>query len=222
MSGRTRTSKAWLKRHVSDPFVKRAREEGMRSRAAYKLAEIAQRDRLLRRGMLVADLGAAPGGWSQLAAARVGPDGRVIAVDRAEMAPVAGVTFIQGDFTAVNTRMRIEQALAGRGLDLVLCDMAPNITGVALIDQARAFELAAAAAEFAAKHLKPGGNFLVKAFHGADFAGFDAGLRRAYERVVSRKPAASRGESREVYLLGLGLKAVPGRAESLPKAGDCS
>src|SRR5260221_4541073 len=158
MNQRTKTSKAWMRRHVNDAYVKRAQTQGLRSRAAFKLIEIAGRDRLFRRGMTVVDLGSAPGGWSQVAAGQVAPGGLVIAVDRLEMAPIAGVTFIQDDFTAVNTGMRIEQALAGRALDLVICDMAPNISGVAASDQARSIALAEAALDFAAKHLKPGGN----------------------------------------------------------------
>ncbi len=193
MNQRTKTSKAWMRRHVNDAYVKRAQTQGLRSRAAFKLIEIAGRDRLFRRGMTVVDLGSAPGGWSQVAAGQVAPGGLVIAVDRLEMAPIAGVTFIQDDFTAVNTGMRIEQALAGRALDLVICDMAPNISGVAASDQARSIALAEAA--------------LVKGFHGAGFEALVRSMRERLERVASRKPEAYRSESSEVYLLGLGLVA---------------
>ena len=202
-----KTSKAWMREHVTDQYVKRANAEGFRSRAAYKLQQIDAKDRLLKPGMTVVDLGAAPGGWSQVAAKAVGPTGRVVALDLLEMEQVAGVTVICGDFQEQATLERVEQALNGETVDLVLSDMAPNISGIASADQARAIGLAELALEFAVKHLKPQGNFLVKTFHGAGYDGLVNTLRRSFQQVITRKPDASRSRSSEVYLLGKGLKA---------------
>lgn len=199
---RNKTSKAWLKRHLTDPYVRRAREVGYRSRAAFKLLEIARRDRLLEPGMTVVDLGAAPGGWSQAAAAAVGATGRVVAVDLVEMAPLAGVTFIRGDFREPAVWSEVEATLAGRRPDLVLSDMAPNLSGVAVTDQARAVELAEHALDFALRWLKPQGAFLVKAFHGEGFEAFRQRMRGSFKTVQTRKPKASRDSSSESYLLG--------------------
>ncbi|HEV7393855.1 MAG TPA: RlmE family RNA methyltransferase, partial [Burkholderiales bacterium] len=163
----TRTSKAWMREHVTDAYVKRANAEGYRSRAAYKLQQIDARDKLLKPGMTVVDLGAAPGGWSQVAAKAVGATGRVIALDLLDIAQVPGVTVICGDFSDDTTLQVLEQALEGAAADLVLSDMAPNISGIASADQARAVGLAELAIDFASKHLKPHGNLLVKTFHGA-------------------------------------------------------
>jgi 23S rRNA (uridine2552-2'-O)-methyltransferase len=196
-----------MQEHVSDAYVKRARAEGMRSRAAYKLAQIAGRDRLLRPGMIVVDLGAAPGSWSQVAAERVAPNGRVIALDALEMPRVPGITFIRGDFRDAPVVEALERALGGQKIDLVLSDMAPNLSGIASADQARALELAELALGFALKHLKPQGNLLVKSFHGAGFEAFVKRMRERFRKVVARKPGASRARSSEVYLLGRGLKA---------------
>jgi 23S rRNA (uridine2552-2'-O)-methyltransferase len=207
--GRVR-GKNWMQEHVADGYVRRARAEGRRSRAAYKLDEIAARDRLLRPGMLVVDLGAAPGGWSQAAAAGVAPGGRVIALDLLEMAPVAGVDFLRGDFRDDSVAARLERALRGQPVDLVLSDMAPNLSGIAATDQARALELAELALEFSLKHLKPQGNFVVKVFHGAGFDAFLRTLRSRFQSVAVRKPDASRSRSREVYLLARGLRAAVG------------
>jgi 23S rRNA (uridine2552-2'-O)-methyltransferase len=207
--GRVR-GKAWIEEHAADRYVKRARAEGRRSRAAYKLEEIATRDRLLAPGMLVVDLGAAPGGWSQVAAGRVGPRGRVIALDALGMAPIEGVTVIQGDFHDAATVAALEAALGGRQADLVLSDMAPNISGVAASDQARAVALAELALDFALKHLKPQGNFLVKLFQGAGFDSFLRTLRSRFGTVAVRKPDASRSRSSEVYLVGKGLRREGG------------
>jgi len=204
--GRVR-GKDWIKEHVADTYVKRARAEGMRSRAAYKLDEIAQRDRLLKPGMIVVDLGAAPGGWSQVAAERVGARGRVIALDVLEMRGMGGVTFILGDFHDLKAVEALERELGGKKADLVLSDMAPNITGIAVSDQARAVELAELALDFALKHLKPQGNFLVKTFQGAGFEPFLKTLRSRFGSVAVRKPEASRSRSNEVYLVGKGLRA---------------
>ena len=195
-----------MREHVTDAYVKRANAEGFRSRAAYKLQQIDAKDRLLKPGMTVVDLGAAPGGWSQVAAKAVGRQGRVIALDLLEMGEVPGVTVIRGDFQEQETLEKVEQALAGQRVDLVLSDIAPNISGIASADQARAIGLAELALEFAVKHLKPQGNFLVKTFHGAGYDGLVNTLRRNFREVVTRKPDASRSRSREVYLLGKGLK----------------
>jgi 23S rRNA (uridine2552-2'-O)-methyltransferase len=195
-----------MQEHVSDAYVKRARAEGMRSRAAYKLDEIAVRDRLLKPGMVVVDLGAAPGGWSQVAAGRVGPRGRVIALDILEMPLLPGVTFLRGDFRDDATLAELERVLAGQRADLVLSDMAPNLSGIASSDQAQALELAELALDFALKHMKPKGNFLVKTFQGAGFEEYLRSLRGRFSAVAVRKPEASRDRSREVYLLGKGLK----------------
>jgi len=199
---RNKTSKAWMHRHVTDPYVRQARDEGYRSRAAFKLLEIADRDRLLRPGLTVVDLGAAPGGWSQAAARSVGPAGRVIALDLLEMVPLAGVVVIQGNVHDAATLARLTHALEDRLVDLVISDMAPNLSGVAISDQASSIALAELAMEFAKHRLKPGGNFLVKVFQGQGYDGFVSQMRRAFEHVRVRKPKASRDSSREVYLLG--------------------
>lgn len=204
---RNKTSKAWMQEHVNDPYVKRAQAEGMRSRAAYKLQQLAERDHLLKPGMVVVDLGATPGGWSQVAGKAVGDSGRVVAVDLLEMTPVAGVSFIHGDFGDDAVLAAVEQALGGRGVDLVLSDMAPNISGVAGVDQARSIGLAELALDFAVNHLKPQGNFLVKVFQGSGFDELVAELRKRFVQVAIRKPDASRSRSSEVYLVGKGLKA---------------
>jgi 23S rRNA (uridine2552-2'-O)-methyltransferase len=203
--GRVR-GKAWMKEHVADAYVKRARAEGMRSRAAYKLEEIAGHDRLLGPGMLVVDLGAAPGSWSQVAARRVAPGGRVIALDLLDMSGLAGVSFIRGDFRDLEVVEALEHALSGQKVDLVLSDLAPNLSGIAATDQARALELAELALDFALKHLKPQGKFLVKAFQGAAFEGFLKILRSRFRTVAVRKPEASRSRSSEVYLLAKALR----------------
>jgi 23S rRNA (uridine2552-2'-O)-methyltransferase len=196
-----KSSKAWLRRHVTDAFVRRAREGGYRSRAAFKLLEIDARDKLLRPGMRVLDLGAAPGGWSQVAAAKVKPGGKVVAVDLLETKSIPGVAIFKGDFRAAD----LEGALGGKA-DVVLSDMMPNVTGVPLVDQARAAELTAAAIEFCRKSLKPDGAFLVKVFHGEAFDAVLKALKAVFQTVEVRKPSASRGGSRENYLLARGLK----------------
>ncbi|MDH4096044.1 MAG: RlmE family RNA methyltransferase [Betaproteobacteria bacterium] len=196
-----KSNKAWLRRHVTDTYVRRAREAGYRSRAAYKLLEFIARDKLLKPGMRVLDLGAAPGGWSQVAAERVKPGGKVVAVDLLAVKPIQGVTILQGDFREAD----LEAALGGKA-DVVLSDMMPNITGVPLVDQARAAEIALAAIELCRKSLKPEGAFLVKIFHGEAFDQVLKALKDVFQTVEVRKPAASRGESRENYLLARGLK----------------
>lgn len=200
-------SKAWMHAHVSDPYVQRAAAQGYRTRAAFKLMEIDDRDRLLRRGSVVVELGAAPGGWSQVIAERVLPGGRVVALDILPMEPVPGVIFVEGDFREAGTLARLEQALGGDRADLVVSDMAPNLSGVGASDQARAMHLCELALEFARAHLKPRGAFLVKGFQGVGYPGFVAEMRKAFETVVSRKPRASRGRSAEMYLMGKGLRS---------------
>jgi 23S rRNA (uridine2552-2'-O)-methyltransferase len=206
---RSKTSKAWMREHVNDVYVQRAKREGYRSRAAYKLQEIARQDRLIAPGMTVVDLGASPGGWSQVAAELVGPKGKVIAVDLLEMVPMRAVVFIQGDFREDETVARLEQELDGAVVDLVVSDMAPNISGINVSDQARVMHLAELALEFAAKYLKPGGNLLVKTFQGAGFQEFREAMRQHFRQVLTRKPQASRGRSSELYLLGKALIRNP-------------
>jgi 23S rRNA (uridine2552-2'-O)-methyltransferase len=203
------SSKLWLRRHVEDPYVQRSKREGMRSRAAYKLTEIDERDHLLKPGMVVVDLGSAPGGWCQVLAKRAGKQGKVIAIDLLPMEPITGVTFLQGDFASARGLKEISEALAGRPADLVLSDMSPNLTGIAFTDQARHMALGELAFDFAVKHLKPDGAFLVKMFQGEGYEEFFKSLRGAFDKVVVRKPAASRDESAELYLLARGLKKAP-------------
>ncbi len=205
---RNKTSKAWMHEHVNDPYVKRAQAEGMRSRAAYKLEQLAERDHLLKPGMVVVDLGAAPGGWSQVAGRIVGSEGRVIGVDLLDMAQLPGVRFVQGDFGDDAVLAEVERLLEGRPVDLVLSDMAPNISGVASVDQARSIGLAELALDFAVNHLKPQGNFLVKVFQGSGFEQLVGEIRRRFVQVMIRKPEASRSRSSEVYLVAKGLKAA--------------
>lgn len=199
---RAKTSRQWMKEHVNDVFVQRAKSEGYRSRAAYKLLEIAARDKLLRPGMVVVDLGAAPGAWSQVARAQVGVRGLVVALDVLEMTPLPGVRFLQGDFREDAVVNALGAALAGRKADLVLSDMSPNISGIGISDQARAIHLAELALEFSARHLKPGGSLLVKVFQGSGFQEFLRAMRARFRDVATRKPEASRGRSSELYLLG--------------------
>jgi len=207
---RSKSSSAWLKRHVNDPYVHRARAHGYRSRAAYKLIEIADREGFARPGDAVADLGAAPGGWAQALAERVGRSGRVVAVDLLEIAPIPGVTVVRGDFREETVLQRLEDALDGRKLDLVVSDMAPNLSGVRATDQARSVHLCELALAFAKDHLKPRGAFLVKIFQGTAYPEFLAAMRAVFIAVASRKPGASRGDSKEMYLVGRGLKAGTG------------
>ncbi|MDH3513891.1 MAG: RlmE family RNA methyltransferase [Gammaproteobacteria bacterium] len=205
---RTRSSQRWLARNARDQFVKRARQEGARSRAIYKLEEIDRRDRLLRSGMTVVDLGAAPGGWTQYVKSRVGDAGRVLALDILPMEPIVGVEIVEGDFSEAPVLDLIMQRLQGDPVDLVISDMAPNMTGVAAVDQARSMNLAELALDFADKALKPGGSLLIKTFQGAGFNEFHAQVRRRFEKLATRKPSASRAESKEIYLLGRGFRRV--------------
>lgn len=198
-----------MQEHVSDPYVRKAQAEGMRSRAAYKLQQLAERDNLFKPGMVVVDLGSAPGGWSQVAGRLVGSEGRVIGVDLLEMLPVPGVRFVQGDFGDDLVLAEVEKLLDGRPVDLVLSDMAPNMSGVASVDQARSIGLAELALDFSINHLKPQGNFLVKVFQGSGFEQLVADIRRCFVQVMIRKPEASRSRSNEVYLVAKSLKVVP-------------
>ena len=195
-----------MQQHVADPYVRRAQARGYRSRAAFKLLEIDAKDRLFAPGQAVVDLGAAPGSWSQVAAEKATPRGLVVAVDVLAMAPLAGVTFVHGDFGEAAVLREVEQALAGRRVDLVLSDMSPNLSGVAAADQARSTHLCELAVEFALTHLAPGGSLLVKAFQGSGFPPLLARIRSGFEQVVSRKPGASRSRSREMYILARGRR----------------
>ena len=203
---RTRTSNAWLREHVNDTYVQRAKSEGYRSRAAFKLMEIDDRDHLIRAGEVVVDLGATPGGWSQVAAKRMQGKGRVIALDLLEMEPLHGVEFIQGDFREDVVLNQLETTLAGEKVGLVLSDMAPNMSGILLSDQARVMHLAELGLEFSRSWLKPNGAFLVKVFQGHGFDDFVREMRQVFRSVSTRKPDASRDRSAEIYLLGKGLK----------------
>lgn len=199
-------SRVWHQRHVNDFYVKQSVEQGYRSRSAYKLMEIDDRDRLLKPGTALVDLGCAPGGWCQVALERMKGQGRIVGIDLLEMVGLNGVEFLQGDFTEQATLTELVQLLHGNKADLVLSDMAPNITGVIVSDQARIYYLAELALEFSAHWLKPDGAFLVKVFQGAGFEDYIKQMRAIFKSVLVRKPKASRDSSREVYLLGRGLK----------------
>ena len=206
MPSRSKSSQRWLKEHFSDPFVKKAQKEGMRSRAAYKLEELLERDRLLKPHMVVVDLGAAPGGWSQQVRRQMGDTGRVLALDILEMPPLAGVEFLHGDFREQDVLSQFEAMLGNVPVDLVLSDMAPNKSGMDAVDQPRMMHLAELAMDFADNHLKPGGAFLIKLFQGVGFDDYVREMRRRYEKVAIRKPDASRKRSSEVYALGQGKR----------------
>ena len=203
----TRTSKAWMQEHLNDEFVKRAQKEGYRARAAYKLIEIDDKDKLIKPGMTIVDLGSTPGSWSQVAVQRLKGQGKVIALDILDMTGIAGVTFIQGDFREEAVLLQLQAAINNKPVDLVIADMAPNISGVKDVDQAGAAYLTELALEFSKDWLKPNGNFLVKVFIGAGFDDLVKIMRGQFDKVVTRKPKASRDRSSEVYLLGLGRKA---------------
>jgi 23S rRNA (uridine2552-2'-O)-methyltransferase len=195
----TKSSKAWLRRHVTDPYVRQARRQGYRSRAAFKLLELDSKEKLFRPGQTVVDLGAAPGGWSQVAAEKVSPSGSVIAIDVLEIAPISGVTVHKGDF---------RQILVEGHADVVLSDLSPNLSGIPNVDQARWLELAEGAAELGGKILKPDGVFVVKAFHGEAFDALMKRLKSVFNKVKVVKPSASRGESAETYVVARGLRAL--------------
>ncbi len=209
---RSKSSSRWLHEHFNDPFVKRAQAEGWRSRAVFKLDELIERDALLKPGMTVVDLGAAPGGWSQMVRERLGDSGRIVALDILPMQGIAGVDFILGDFREESALAALDEVLSGAGVDLVLSDMAPNMSGVGAVDQDRSMYLAELAAGFAASHLKKGGAFLTKLFQGQGFDDYVRRLRGDYARVSIRKPKASRARSNEVYALATGKRAEAGLA----------
>jgi len=196
-----------MQEHLNDPYVKLAQKEGYRARAAYKLMEIDDKDKLIKPGMTIVDLGSAPGSWSQVAVQRIKGQGKVIALDILEMQPIAGVTFLQGDFREASVLNQLEALLNKTQVDLVIADMAPNISGIKDVDQAGAAYLTELALEFSKDWLKPSGNFLVKVFIGAGFEEILQNMRQMFDKVVTRKPKASRDRSNEVYLLGLGRKA---------------
>ncbi len=200
------SSRAWLKEHREDLFVQRAQKEGYRSRACYKLMELDDKDRLIKPGMTVLDLGSAPGGWSQVAAERVGHRGRVVASDILPMDSIAGVDFIEGDFTEEPVFDQILAALGDDPVDLVLSDMAPNMSGVTAVDQPRAMYLVELALDLAIKVLPPKGAFVAKVFHGEGFEALMADTRAVFDKVLTRKPDASRPRSREVYLVATGFR----------------
>ena len=208
MSKRSKSSQRWLREHFDDPFVARAQQEGYRSRAVYKLAEIDRRDRLLRPGLRVVDLGAAPGGWSQYAAEKVGAAGRVVGSDILAMEPIPGVEIVTGDFREDTVLLAILERLGGEPADLVLSDIAPNLSGMDAVDQPRAMHLCELALDLAVRVLKPNGAFLVKVFQGQGSDDFLRELKQRFRRVTIRKPEASRGRSREVYVLARELRDV--------------
>ncbi len=201
---RSKTSGRWLQEHFDDEYVKKAQKEGYRARAVYKLLEIDEKDRLLKPGMTVVDLGAAPGSWSEVAAQRVGNKGRVFALDILPMDSLPGVTFIQGDFREEAPYNALLEALNGAQVDLVMSDMAPNISGMKAVDQPRAMYLAELALELARKVLRPGGDLLIKVFNGEGLDAFKQELRKDFDRLIVRKPRASRPRSAEIYLLARG------------------
>jgi len=203
----SKTSKAWMQEHLNDEFVKRAQKDGYRARAAYKLLEIDDKDKLIKPGMTVVDLGSTPGSWSQVAVQRIKGQGRVIALDILEMHPIPGVEFICGDFREEEVLQQLEASLNGKPVDLVIADMAPNMSGLKDVDQAGATYLTELALDFCQQWLKPGGNILVKVFIGSGFDEIVKQMRGQFEKVVTRKPKASRDRSSEVYLLGLQRKA---------------
>ncbi|MCB2264394.1 MAG: 23S rRNA (uridine(2552)-2'-O)-methyltransferase RlmE [Candidatus Thiosymbion ectosymbiont of Robbea hypermnestra] len=207
-TSRSKSSRRWLDRHFNDAYVKRAREEGYRSRAAYKLLELQAKERLLGPGMSVVDLGAAPGGWSQAAARIVGPRGRIVALDLLPMEPIPNVTFIQADFREEVSLARLREALKGAAVDLVLSDLAPNMSGNPAVDQPRGMVLCELVLELARQVQKPGGALVVKTFQGEGFEAFHKELRAAYRRVAGRKPKSSRPGSRELYLVATGYSIV--------------
>lgn len=206
MTKKRSSSKAWLKEHRDDPYVQQAQRDGYRSRACYKLLELQEKDRLIRAGMTVLDLGSAPGGWSQVASALVGENGAVIASDILPMAELPGVSFVEGDFTEVEVFERIVAALQGKPVDLVLSDMAPNMSGVHAVDQPRAIYLVELALDMAQQVLAPDGGFVAKLFHGEGFDEVFAQAKGSFAKVLTRKPKASRPRSREVYMVARGFR----------------
>ena len=207
MAKKGSTSKGWLKEHFDDIYVQQSKKDGYRSRACYKLLEINEKDKLIKPGMTVVDLGSAPGGWSQVAAELVGHKGKVVASDILPMDGLAGVEFIQGDFTEESVFNEIMTVIANDPVDLVISDMAPNMSGMAAMDQPRSMYLVELALDMASQVLKPNGVFLAKVFQGEGFDALVKDMRSQYKQVITRKPAASRARSKEVYLLGKGFKS---------------
>lgn len=203
---RSKSSKSWLKEHFDDPYVKQAQKHGYRSRACFKLLEIQEKDQLIKPGMTVVDLGAAPGGWSQVAVELVGHKGRVIASDILPMDALAGVEFVQGDFTEEKVYQELCRIIDSDPVDLVISDMAPNMSGLKDVDQPRSMYLVELAVDLARQVLKPGGGFVAKVFHGEGFDALLLDLRKSFEKVQTRKPAASRPRSREVYIVARGYR----------------
>jgi 23S rRNA (uridine2552-2'-O)-methyltransferase len=203
---RSKSSGSWLQEHVSDPYVKQAQKDGYRSRASYKLIQLNEKDRLIRPGMVIVDLGSAPGGWSQVAAKLAGAKGKVIATDILPMDPLNGVEFVLGDFTEEAVLSEILAHLDNRKPDLIICDMAPNISGIDVTDQASSMYLVELALDMARQVLKPGGDFVAKVFQGAGSDAYLKELRSSFEKLQIRKPAASRPRSREVYTVAKGFK----------------
>lgn len=199
---KSKSSRRWLAEHFDDQYVKQAQQQGLRSRAAFKLMELSDKYHLIRKGMRVVDLGSAPGSWTQVVQRALADSGQIIALDILAMDPLENVHFIQGDFTEDEPLALLEEAMNGQNADLVLSDMAPNMSGMGAVDQPRAMYLAELALAFAEKWLEPGGNFVVKVFHGEGFDEFVKNVRSMFEKVQIRKPAASRPRSREVYILG--------------------
>ncbi len=199
---KSKSSRRWLAEHFDDQFVKMAQQQGLRSRAAFKLMELDEKYHLIKKGMRVVDLGSAPGSWTQVVQRILGESGQLIALDILSMDPLPGVNFIQGDFTEDEPLALLEEELSGQNADLVLSDMAPNMSGMGAVDQPRTMYLAELALDFASKWLEPGGSFVVKVFHGEGFDDFVKQTRSLFEKVQIRKPSASRPRSREVYILG--------------------
>ena len=206
-SNKSKSSKQWLKEHFDDQYVKQAQDSHYRSRACFKLMELDDKDRLIRPGSTVIDLGSAPGGWSQVAVERVGHKGKVIASDILKMDPIAGVEFLQGDFTEDNVYEKLLEIIGDSPVDLVISDMAPNMSGMADVDQPRAMHLVELALDLASQVLKPKGSFVAKVFQGEGFDQYLQQCRDNFTRVVTRKPDSSRARSREVYLVATGFKA---------------
>lgn len=204
---RSKSSNEWLRRHVNDPYVKKAQLEGYRSRSAYKLIELNEKDRLIKPNMFLLDLGSAPGGWSQVASKLIGRNGRVLATDILPMEPIKNVDFVQGDFTDEAVVAQLMEKLGGEKFDLIISDIAPNITGIDVADQATSMYFLELALDTVTKTLKPGATFVAKMFQGAGSDKYVKDLRVHFEKVLIRKPAASRKESREVYLVAKGFKA---------------
>jgi 23S rRNA (uridine2552-2'-O)-methyltransferase len=209
---RSKTSHNWLKEHFDDKYVKMAQKDGYRSRASYKLLEIQEKDKIIRPGMTVIDLGAAPGGWSQVTSRLIGGQGRLIASDILEMDSIPDVTFIQGDFTEDAVLAQILEAVGNTQVDLVISDMAPNMSGLSAVDMPRAMFLCELALDLAGRVLRPGGDFLIKVFQGEGFDVYHKDIRKLFDKVQMRKPLSSRDRSREQYLLGRGFRGSEGSA----------